>query len=113
MKNLRIIESKGERKNNSDLFDWVEAEMADAAIIMFGTPTGKLKTENLLTLSRNTHSFISSKIDLDVLIDCFNKAATRIIANTKYNTCAGSLRKCEVVENVEKAYEENYNRSKE
>ena len=97
-KRNKIVKSK-----TTDLWEWVKPEEADCAMIFFGTPTGRLKTENITELTTSTHAFMKSNIPLQELVNLFDKAQEEIRNTCKgSNTAAGSLSKGDVIEIVER-----------
>ena len=97
--------SKVVKRKTTELWDWVKPEEADCATIFFGTPTGRLKTENLTELTTTTHAFMKSKIPLNELINLFEKSSEEIKSTCRgSNTAAGSLSKGDVIEIVERTF---------
>ena len=105
-----VQRKKVNKRKTTDLWDWTTADKADCAMIFFGTPTGKLKVENVSDLTKSTHAFMKSKIPLEELVELFEVSREAIVATcNNSNTAAGSLSKGDVIEIVESQYEKTKN----
>lgn len=112
---FQIWEKRSEKRDKikkrltTDLWQWVsDPKDADCAMIFFGTPTGRLKTDNIESLTPSTHMFMKSSIPLQHLVSLFDECQEEIRLTCKSsNTAAGSLSKGDVIEIVEKKVSKN------